>query len=187
MSRQTGELVGFWEAERCWYEVETRWTAITTGRGTTGPQPPRCAGSRGRLRSPHRVALGCRDPRVSAEGFSRVNQSTPTEDLCHQSGGVAGRARPEKRAPSMRPTHTHRTRRVAPTSTARPRAAPGPLAPPTPAAHAVPAMHAERSAATTARAMRPPRPRTHARSSRRVASSQRCHPPPRQPPQAPAA
>ena len=90
-----------------------------------------------------------------------------TEDLCHQWGGIARRARPEKRAPSMRPTHTHLNRRVAPTSTAHPRAAPGPLAPPTPAAHAVPATHAERSAATAARATRPHRPPVHARSSRR--------------------
>ena len=75
MSRQTGELVGFWEAERCWYEVETRWTAITTGRGTTGPQPPRCAGSRGRLRSPHRVA-----PRLQgSEGFGRGFQPCQPE------------------------------------------------------------------------------------------------------------
>jgi hypothetical protein len=110
-----------------------------------------------------------------------------TEDLCHQSGGVAGRTRPEKHAPSVRPTHTHLTRRTAPTSTARPCATPCPLAPPRPATHAVPSMHAERCATPAARATRPPRPRTHARSSRRVASSRRCHPPPRQPPQAPAA
>jgi len=36
-----------------------------------------------------------------------------TEDLCHQWGGIARRARPEKRAPSMRPTHTHLNRRAA--------------------------------------------------------------------------
>jgi len=48
-----------------------------------------------------------------------------TEDLCHQSGGVARRTRPEKNAPSVRSTHTHLTRRAAPTSTARPRATPG--------------------------------------------------------------
>ena len=28
-----------------------------------------------------------------------------TEDLCHQSGGIARRTRPEKHAPSVRPTH----------------------------------------------------------------------------------
>jgi hypothetical protein len=109
------------------------------------------------------------------------------EDLCHQSGGIARRTRPEKRAPSMRPTHTHLTRRSEPTSTARPRATPGPLAPPTPVAHAAPAMH------SLAAPPQPPAPRArtgrprNARSGRRVSSSRRCHPPPRQPPQAPAA
>jgi len=110
-----------------------------------------------------------------------------TEDLCHQSGGIVRRTRPEKRAPSMRPTHKHLTRRSAPKSTARPRATLGSLAPPTPAAHAAPAMH------SLAAPHQPPAPRArsghprNARSGRRVSSSRRCHPPPRQPPQAPAA
>jgi len=78
-----------------------------------------------------------------------------TEDLCHQSGGVAGHTRPEKHAPSVRSTHRHLTRRTAPTSTARPRATPCQLAPPRPAAHDVPAKHAERCATPAARANHP--------------------------------
>jgi len=52
--------------------------------------------------------LGCTAPRICV--MLIIQQ--------HQSGGIARRARPEKRAPSMRPARTHRTRRMAPTSTA---------------------------------------------------------------------
>jgi hypothetical protein len=66
------------------------------------------------------------DQRKARTGRPRLHHTDDsTEDMCHQSGGVARHTRPEKHAPSVRPTHTHLTRRAAPTSTARPRATPG--------------------------------------------------------------
>ena len=134
-------------------EIETRWTALTTVRGTTGPQPPRCAGSRGRLRSPHHVAPRLQGPRVSAEGFSRVNQSTPTEVFSprarctsdarralrrssrpHHAPAPAPRARPQQPPRYTGPARPAQTRRTRCTSdarktlrrTSRPRHAPAP-------------------------------------------------------------